>query len=106
MRGEDLVCPIVVLEFEYGNIAVGRCAREKTACLVRGPCDQVDRGGVEGDFVDLLPAAGLFAPDEDFAVIRGRGEDVAVFGVGPCYAPDGALVAVAVSGRIVERGDE
>jgi hypothetical protein len=40
----------------------------------------------------------LFAPDENFAVVAGAGEDVAVFGVGPGDGPDGAFVSVAEGG--------
>lgn len=36
------------------------------------------------------------APDEDFAVVGGGGQDVAVFGVGPGYGPDGTFVAADV----------
>ena len=35
-----------------------------------------------GEIGDFGPDAGLLAPDEDFAVVGGGGEDVAVFGVG------------------------
>ncbi len=34
-----------------------------------------------GEIGDFGPDAGLFAPDEDFAVVGGGGEYVAVFGV-------------------------
>jgi hypothetical protein len=61
------------------------------------PGDEVDRGGVESDFVDLLPGGRLLAPDDDFAVI-GRGcEDVAVFRMRPGDAPYGAFVSVDLS---------
>lgn len=56
------------------------------------PGDEVDGGGVQGDFVDLLPGRGLLAPDDDFAVVRRRGEDVAVLWVCPCYAPNCTLM--------------
>lgn len=42
---------------------------------------------------DALPLRALFAPDEDFAVVARRGEDVAVLGVGPGDAPDCAFMA-------------
>jgi hypothetical protein len=57
------------------------------------PCNEVDRGSVESDLIYLLPAVGLFAPDEDLAVVRGRSEDIAVLGVCPCYAPDSTFVS-------------
>ena len=94
MSLEELVCPVVVLKFEYRDVAVGRSASEKAARFVGCPGDEVDRGGVKGDLIYLLPAVGLLAPNEDLAVVRGRGEDVAVLGMRPCYAPDGALVSV------------
>ena len=93
---EDLMCPVVVLEFEDRDVAVGRCASEQAACLVGRPCDEVDRGGVEGDLIYLLPAVGLLAPDEDLAVVRGGSENVAVLGVRPRYAPDSTFVPVNV----------
>jgi hypothetical protein len=36
---------------------------------------------------------GGFAPDVDFAVVGGRGEDAAVFWVRPGDGPDGSFVA-------------
>jgi hypothetical protein len=45
---------------------------------------------------DLGPGAVGFAPDDYFAVVARRGEDVAVFGVGPGDGPDGAFVSVCV----------
>ena len=41
-----------------------------------------------------LPLIALLAPDEDLAVVAGRGQDVAVFRVGPGDAPDCSFVAV------------
>lgn len=65
------------------------------AGLWRRPGDQVDRGGVQGEFVDALPLVlRLLAPDEDAAVVGGGGEDGAVLGVGPGDAPHGAFMAV------------
>jgi hypothetical protein len=59
------------------------------------PGDQVDGGGVQGELVDALPLVlRLLAPDEDAAVVGGRGEDGAVFGMSPGDAPDGAFMAV------------
>jgi hypothetical protein len=43
---------------------------------------------------DLGPGVVGFAPDDYFAVVARRGEDVAVFGVGPGDGPDGAFVSV------------
>jgi len=62
---------------------------------VRRPSDEVDGGGVQGDFVDLLPGGGLFAPDDDFAVVRRGCEDVAVLRMRPCYAPNRAFMPTA-----------
>jgi hypothetical protein len=64
---------------------------------MRGPRNKVDGSRVYGDFVDLLPGVGLFAPDEDLAVVGTGGEDVAVLGMCPCYAPDGAFVSASQS---------
>lgn len=47
---------------------------------------------MEGEVEDALPLGALFAPDEDLAVVARRGEDVAVFGVGPGDAPDCSFV--------------
>jgi hypothetical protein len=49
---------------------------------------------VQREVEDSLPLGALLAPDEDFAVVAGGGEDVAVFGVGPGDAPDCSFVAV------------
>ena len=111
-RLEDLVGPSVVLELEDGDVAVGGGAGEEAAGLVRGPCYEVDRGGVQGDVVDFLPCAVLLAPDEDLAVVGGGCEDVAVLGVGPGDAPDGAFVSVGTrqsdgrQGRCQRRGSD
>lgn len=60
----------------------------------RRPGNEVDGGGVQREFVDALPlVCGLFAPDEDAAVVGGGGEDGAIFRVGPGEGPDGAFVA-------------
>lgn len=58
------------------------------------PCNKVDRGSVESDLVNLLPAVGLLAPDEDLAIVRGGGEDVAILGVCPCDTPYSTFVSV------------
>ena len=42
---------------------------------------------MQGEFVDFLPLGVLLAPDEDAAVVRGAGEDGAVFRVSPGDAP-------------------
>lgn len=52
-----------------------------TAGLWRRPGDQVDACCVEGEVVDALPLVVLLAPDKDLAVVGGRCEDSAVFGV-------------------------
>jgi hypothetical protein len=43
---------------------------------------------------DFLPLITLLAPDEDLAVVTCRGEDVAVFWVGPRDAPYCSFMAV------------
>jgi hypothetical protein len=57
----------------------------------------VDGGGMQGNFVDLLPGRRLLAPDDDLAVVRGGCEDVAVLRVRPCDTPYRALVSVVLS---------
>lgn len=57
----------------------------------------VDRSGMERNVVNLLPGAALFAPDEDLAVVGGRCENIAIFGVCPGYTPYGAFVSVKLS---------
>lgn len=37
---------------------------------------------MQGEVGDLLPLGRLFAPDQDFTVVAGGGEDIAIFGVG------------------------
>jgi hypothetical protein len=66
---EDLVCPRIVLELEDRDVAVRGGTCEEAAGLVGRPGDEVDRGGVQGDFVDLLPGGRLLAPDDDLAVV-------------------------------------
>jgi hypothetical protein len=61
------------------------------------PGDNVDRGRVQSDFVDLLPGRRLLAPDDDLAVVRRGGEDVAVLGMRPSDTPYGAFVSAALS---------
>jgi len=91
---EDAVLPAVILELEHANVSVGRGASEKAAGLVRGPRYDVDAGLVEGEIEDALPCAVLLPPDENFSVVACARLDVAVFGVRPGYAPDGAFVTV------------
>jgi len=96
--GEPLV---VVFDGEDRKLAVGRCAGEDGAELVRGPRDGVDGRGVEGVLAYLGPVVGvgggrrglLFFPDEDLAVVRARREDVPELGVCPRNLPDGPGVA-------------
>lgn len=59
---------------------------------------------MEGEVEDARPGGVRFAPDEDFAVVAGGGEDVAVFGVCPGDAPDGAFVAGGVLEGLEKRG--
>jgi hypothetical protein len=94
---EDLVRPGVVLELENRNVAVRGSAGKQTASLMWCPRDVVDRSSVQSNFVDLLPGRGLLAPDDNLAVVRGRGEDVAVLGVCPGNTPDSAFVSVELS---------
>lgn len=50
-----------------------------------------------GEVVDALPLVvlvGLLLPDEDLAVVTGRGEDVTVLWVSPSNAPNGAFVSM------------
>jgi hypothetical protein len=58
---------------------------------------------VQREVEDFRPGAAGFAPDEDFAVVAGGGEDVAVFGVRPGDTPDGAFVP---GGVLVRRKGE
>lgn len=82
MRGEDLVLPAALLEFQDADAAVRGGAGEQAAAFVRRPRHDVDGGGVQSEVGDFLPLRVLLAPDEHFAVVAGGGEDVAVFGVG------------------------
>lgn len=97
MRREEHVRESVVVEGEHADVGVGGCGSEMTARFLWGPGDEVDGGGVEGEFVDALPGARLLAPDEDAAVVGGGGEDGAEFGVRPGDAPHGAFVADVIS---------
>ena len=82
MRLEDLVAPIPFLKFQHADFAIAGCAGEQAPGFVVGPADNVHGGGVQGEVSDAGPLALGFAPDEDFAVVGGGGEDVAVLGVG------------------------
>ena len=57
------------------------------------PGERIDRGGVEGEIVDFRPDRLRLAVDEDFAIVAGGGEDVAVFRVGPGDGPDGSFMS-------------
>jgi hypothetical protein len=48
---------------------------------------------VQGEIKDAGPGVARFAPDEDFAVVRGGGEYVAVFRVRPGDGPDCSFVS-------------
>ena len=52
---EGLVGPGVVFKFEHRDVAIGRSAGQETSILMRGPGDEVDRGSVEREVVNLLP---------------------------------------------------
>ena len=49
---------------------------------MRGPGDEVYACAVQREGRDDAPSCGLFAPDQDAAVVGGGGEDGAEFGVG------------------------
>jgi hypothetical protein len=93
VRAEVHVGETVVLEREDGDCPVGTCSGEVASRFGGRPGDEVDGGGVDCEFVDALPGGVLFAVDEDAAVVGGRGEDGAVFGVCPGEGPDGAFVS-------------
>lgn len=59
-----------------------------------GPGDYVDGCGVQGEIEYFCPGGAGFAPDEDFSVVGGGGEDVAIFWVRPRYGPDCSFVSV------------
>lgn len=93
MRGEDGVGEGVVFKAQHADFSITARGGQVAASFGGRPGDEVDGGGVEGEFVDALPRAVLFAPDEDAAVVGGGGEDGAVFGVGPGHTPHGSLMA-------------
>ena len=84
MRLEDLMAPVPLLELKHAHPAVAAGAGEQAPALVRRPGDDVHGGSVQGEVGHAGPLAGGFAPDEDFAVVGGGGEDGAVFGMGLC----------------------
>lgn len=92
MRIEEYMAEGVVLEGKDTDIAVTARGCQVTASFRRRPGDNVDGGGVEGEFVDALPLCILLAPDQDAAVVGGGCEDGAVFGVCPRDAPDCSFV--------------
>lgn len=95
--GEYRVVDGIVLELENAYVAVGRSARKQAAGLVRRPRNNVDRCLVQREIVDSLPLVvlcSLFFPEENFAVVAARCEDVAILGVCPGDAPNGAFVSV------------
>ena len=49
---------------------------------------------MKGEIENSRPGVALLAPDEDFTVVRGGGEDVAVFGVRPGDGPNCSFVSV------------
>lgn len=90
MGMESLVGPIVVTELENADMAIGRGTGKETTTLMRGPRYHVDGSGVEGEVEDLSPCAatdggsgilGLFAPDQNLAVVGGGCQDGAELGV-------------------------
>lgn len=87
---EDLMGPAVVTELEDTDMAVGGCAGQETATLVRGPRDHVYGRRVQGEVEDLAPCAAtdgvgrvlrLLTPNQDLAVVRRGSENRAVFRV-------------------------
>lgn len=65
-----------------------------------GPGDNVDAGFVESEVENALPRPALLTPDENFAVVPGRCEDVSVFRVGPRDTPYCAVVAILGEGDV------
>lgn len=47
---------------------------------------------MQGEIENSGPRCALFAPDEDFAIVTSRCEDIAIFWVCPRDRPDGAFV--------------
>lgn len=101
MRWEDGVGEGVVLEGQNADVAVATRSCQVTAGLWRRPGDEVDGGGVEGEFVDALPLIVLFPPDQDAAVVGARSEDGAILGMCPGNRPDRSLVSLERLGQAV-----
>lgn len=87
---EGLVSPVVVAELENADMAIGGSTGKKASALMRSPRDHVHGGSVQGEIEDLGPSATtgwggrilrLFTPDENLAIVRGRGQDGAKLGV-------------------------
>lgn len=95
MCWEDLIYhSLVVKELKDGDVAIGGCAGEKAAGLMRSPGKSVDGGRVKRDIVDALPLSwAVLAVDVDVAGVGGGGEDGAELWVGPGDGPDGSFVA-------------
>lgn len=74
--------PAALAELEHADAAIRGSARKQAAGFVGGPRHNVHGRGVQREVGDFLPLRVLLPPDEDFAVVAGGGEDVAVFWVG------------------------
>jgi hypothetical protein len=92
---EDLVVPGVVFEFKDRYIPIGARACQEAARFVRRPGDYIYGCCVEGKIEDAGPGVALFAPYEDFAVVRGGCEDVTEFRMCPGDGPDCSFVSIA-----------
>lgn len=92
------------IECQDGHIAIGRGACQDGPDFLRGPSKGVDRCGVHGMLLDLLPRSGrlllvataayrggsgrlLVLPDQHLAIIRRTGQNGAELGVGPRDLP-------------------
>ena len=82
----------LVLELNNGNSAIGRGAKQKRAVLLGCPRDGIHRCLVNAVLGNVGPATVLLSPDDNLAVVRGRGKNDAKLGVGPGNLPDGAFV--------------
>ena len=94
--GEGAVLEAVVLELENRHVAVGGGAGQQAPGLVRRPGDGVDAGLVQREVEDALPAPALLPPDEDLAVVAGRGQNVTVLWVRPGDTPYCSFVSGSV----------
>jgi hypothetical protein len=85
---------LTFLELVDGDAAIGARACEDAAAFVGRPAHHVYAGCVDCELEDLRPCrgggllgacgeacGGCFAPNEDFAVVGGGGEEGAEFGV-------------------------